>query len=57
MGTLRFFLPNEESTGVAPTNDLESAIVRSISPGPYTAIVREFNNFTGVALVEAYQLP
>ena len=45
------------ATGLAPTNDLESAIVRSLSPGAYTAIVREFNNFTGVALVEAYQLP
>jgi hypothetical protein len=44
-------------TGLAPANDLESAIVRSLPPGAYTAIVREFNNFTGVALVEAYQLP
>jgi hypothetical protein len=45
------------ATGLPPTNDLESAIVRGLPPGAYTAIVREFNNFTGVALVEAYQLP
>jgi hypothetical protein len=45
------------ATGLAPAHIRESAIVRSLSPGPYTAIVREFNNFTGVALVEAYQLP
>jgi hypothetical protein len=44
-------------TDLAPADDLESAILRSLSPGPYTAIVREYNNFTGVALVEAYQLP
>ncbi len=29
-----------EATGVAPTNDLESAIVRTLEPGGYTAIVR-----------------
>jgi hypothetical protein len=40
-----------------PTNSLESAIVRSLQPGAYTAIVREYHNYTGVALVEVYQLP
>ena len=45
------------ATGLPPAHDLESAILRSLSPGPYTAIVREYNNLTGVALVEAYQLP
>ncbi len=45
------------ATGLAPAHIRESAILRSLPPGPYTAIVREFNNFTGVALVEAYQLP
>jgi hypothetical protein len=42
-------------SGVAPTNDLESAIVRTLDPGRYTAIVRGKNG-TGVALVEAYDL-
>ena len=45
------------ATTMAPTNDLESAILRSLPPGGYTAVVRGKNNSTGVALVEAYQLP
>ncbi len=44
------------ATGLAPPNDAESAIVATLSPGLYTAIVRGANNTTGVALVEAYQL-
>ena len=52
--------PIEESeinaTGIPPTNDLESAIVENLTPGPYTAIVRGANNTTGVAVVEAYGL-
>jgi hypothetical protein len=43
-------------TGLQPSNDLESAIVRDLVPGNYTAIVRGSNNTTGVALVEAYEL-
>jgi len=45
------------ATGKAPPNDLESAIVRSLAPGNYTAVVRGVNNATGVALVEIYALP
>jgi hypothetical protein len=45
------------ATGVAPTSDLESAIVQNLAPGNDTAIVRGVNNTTGVALVEAYGLP
>jgi hypothetical protein len=44
------------ATGIPPSNDLESAIVRDLAPGNYTAIVRGFNNTAGVALVEAYDL-
>jgi len=44
------------ATGKAPPNALESAILRSLAPGNYTAIVRGKNNTTGVALVEAYDL-
>ena len=44
------------ATGIPPTNDLESAIVRNLMPGNYTAIVRGVNGGTGVALVEAYGL-
>src|SRR5262249_6480046 len=41
---------------VAPTNDLESAIVATLDPGAYTAIVRGASNSAGVALVEVYVL-
>ena len=45
-----------EATGLAPTNDLESAIVATVPPGNYTGIVRGVNNGTGNAVVEAYNL-
>jgi hypothetical protein len=48
--------PEIVATGLAPSNDLESAIVRTLTPGNYTAIVRGVNNGTGVALVEVYGL-
>ena len=44
------------ATTVPPTDDLESAIVATLAPGAYTAIVSGKNNTTGVALVEAYNL-
>ena len=44
------------ATGIPPTNFLESALVRDLAPGAYTAIVRGYQGLTGVALVEAYQL-
>jgi len=44
------------ATGKAPPNDLESAIMRTLAPGNYTAIVRGVNNTSGVALVEVYAL-
>lgn len=44
------------ATGIAPTDDRESAIVAALNPGPYTAIVRGAGNTTGVGLVEAYNI-
>jgi hypothetical protein len=44
------------ATTIAPTNDLESAIVRNLPPGNYTGVVSGVDNTTGVALVEAYNL-
>jgi hypothetical protein len=44
------------ATGIPPTNDLESAIVATLAPGAYTAIVRGNGNTSGVALVEVYDL-
>jgi hypothetical protein len=45
-----------QATGIAPTNDLESAIVATLNPGAYTGIVRGNGGTTGVALVEVYDL-
>jgi hypothetical protein len=45
-----------EATGLAPTDDRESAILTNLAPGNYTAIVRGANNASGVALVEVYAL-
>jgi WD40 repeat protein len=44
------------ATGKPPTDNRESAIVATLQPGSYTAIVRGRNNSTGVALVEVYNL-
>jgi hypothetical protein len=44
------------ATGIAPTNDLESAIDATLAPGAYTGIVRGKNNTSGVALIEVYDL-
>jgi hypothetical protein len=44
------------SAGLAPTNDLECAIVIDLAPGNYTAVLSGVNGATGVALVEAYHL-
>ena len=41
---------------VPPTNEREAAIVATLTPGNYTAIVRGKGDTTGVALVEAYNL-
>jgi|GEM_PF-1726233 len=45
-----------QATGVAPGNNLESAIVATLPPGAYTAIVRGQGGGTGVGLVDAYDL-
>ncbi len=45
-----------QATGLAPTNDLESAILRTVMPGNYTAILSGKNNTTGIGLIEIYKL-
>jgi hypothetical protein len=45
-----------KATGIAPTNAKESAILATLAPGSYTAIVRGKNNTTGVGLVEVYSI-
>ncbi|HJX24541.1 MAG TPA: hypothetical protein VJ252_00155, partial [Chthoniobacterales bacterium] len=44
------------ATGVQPSNDLESAIVRTLSPGLYTTAMNGKNGATGVGLIEVYDL-
>lgn len=43
-------------TGLAPSEDAESAILTTQLAGAYTVIVRGANDSSGVALVEAYHL-
>jgi M6 family metalloprotease-like protein len=39
---------------LTPAHSMESAVVLTLAPGPYTAILRGVNNGTGVGLVEVY---
>jgi hypothetical protein len=41
---------------LAPSNDLEAAILSTLAPGAYTAILRGYGNATGIGLVEVYDL-
>ena len=45
-----------KETALAPTDDREAALIATVNPGNYTAIVRGANKTTGVALVEVYDL-
>ncbi len=45
-----------EATGLAPKDNRESAIIRTLVPGVYTGVVAGKNNATGIALVEVYDL-
>jgi len=45
-----------EATGLAPANDKESAILVTLDPGSYSAVVRGKNNTTGIGIVEVYQM-
>ncbi|HEY2714486.1 MAG TPA: plastocyanin/azurin family copper-binding protein [Chthoniobacterales bacterium] len=47
---------NISATGLAPANLLESAIVETLDPGSYTAVVSGKNGGTGIGLVEVYDL-
>ena len=45
-----------QAAGLAPTRTQESAIVLTLAPGTYTAIVRGKSNTSGVGLVEVYDV-
>ena len=44
------------ATAIPPANDLESAIVITLSPGAYTAILADKNGGPGIGVVEVYDL-
>lgn len=44
------------ATGIPPSNDKESAVLLTLAPGNYTAVVHGQNGMTGVGLVEVYNL-
>lgn len=46
-----------QASGVAPTDPKESAVLRILPAGPFTAILRGASNTAGVGSVEIYQLP
>lgn len=48
--------PQIASSGIPPANPMESAIIATLAPGSYTAIVRGVNNTTGIGLIEGYEL-
>ena len=45
------------AAGLAPSNNLESALVATLPPGLYTALLAGLNNGTGLGLVEVYDNP
>jgi hypothetical protein len=45
------------ATGLAPSNELEAALLVDLNPGSFTAVVRGAGGATGVALIEVYHLP
>ena len=48
--------PEIEASGLAPANARESALKVTLSPGTYTAVMREATGLPGTGLVEVYDL-
>ena len=47
---------NVQATGLAPSNDRESALVITLDPGAYTVVMRGKNNSSGIGVVEVYDI-
>ena len=45
-----------EASTIPPGHDAEAAIIRTLQPGNYTAVVRGKNDSTGIGLIEVYDL-
>jgi len=48
--------PEINASGLAPSKDLESAIIANLKPGSYTAVVRGAGNTVGTGVVDAFDL-
>ena len=46
-----------QATGFQPNNDLEPAVILTLQPGAYTAIVEGVGGTTGVGLVGVFVVP
>jgi autotransporter-associated beta strand protein len=46
-----------QQADLAPKYDAEAALIQSLQPGAYTAVVRGNSSTTGVGLVEVYNIP
>lgn len=44
------------ATGIPPQDDREAAVVSTLAPGPYTAILRGKNSSVGIGVIEVYRL-
>jgi hypothetical protein len=44
------------AANLPPVNDVESALIQTLAPGPYTSIVRGKDGASGIGLVEFYTL-
>ncbi|MEY2551156.1 MAG: hypothetical protein QOG12_1300 [Verrucomicrobiota bacterium] len=44
------------ASGIAPTNDLEAALLIRLEPGAYTTVVSGAGGTTGIGLVEVYEV-
>jgi hypothetical protein len=45
-----------QQSGLAPADDREAAIIRTVPAGNFTAIIRGANDTTGIGLIEVYDL-
>ena len=49
--------PQIQAAGLALKYDQKDALIETVAPGQYTAIVRGNSRTTGVGLVEVYNIP
>lgn len=45
-----------QDSGLAPADPAESAIIATLPPGAYTAVIRDVNDATGIGIVEVFDL-